>query len=182
MCRGIGHIFTLALLGFLAILLVGPVVALVSALLAVIIALLAVLLPFVVIGFLVWGGYQIVSHTPSSAWRNIREAGKNIAQFMVVTPFKVCKGACVGTVNATKTVLRRSWYTLGVISRVLLDAVFGGLVGALLGFVTMSDSSPESFRGIVIATFVGAVTGALVRVSQTPRVPREVNLNVEKVR
>jgi hypothetical protein len=182
MCRGIGHIFTLALLGFLAILLVGPVVAVISALLAVVVALLAVLLPFVIIGFLVWGGYQIVSHTPSSAWRNIRDAGKNIAHVMVVTPFKVCKGACIGTVSASKALVRRSWYTLGVISRILLDAVFGGLVGALLGFVTVNDSSPESFRGVVIATFVGAVTGALVRVSQTPRAPREVQLNVEKAR
>jgi hypothetical protein len=131
----------------------------------------------VFIGFLVWGGYQVISHTPQSAWNNIRNAGNDIGKVMVVTPFKVCKGACVGTANVTKAVLRRSWYTLGVIGRILLDAVCGGAVGALLGSVTMSENMQESMRVILVATALGAVTGALVRISQTRRVPKEIPLH-----
>jgi len=45
----------------------------------------------------------------------------------------------------------------------------------------MSDNMQESVRIIVIATALGAVTGALVRVSQTRRIPKEVNLHAERV-
>jgi hypothetical protein len=180
MCRGFGHLCSWAAVGFLAILLIGPVAALVSVLLALVVTVLAVMLPFVAMGFLVWGGYQVISRTPQSAWNNIREAGKDVAKVMVVTPFRVCRGACVGTVNAAQVVLQRSWYTLGLIGRILLDAVCGGLVGALLGSISMSDNVQESVRVIVIATALGAVTGALVRVSQTRRIPREIPLHAEK--
>jgi hypothetical protein len=181
MCKGFGQLFSWAAVGFVAVLLIGPVVALLSALLAMVITILAVLLPFVVIGFLVWGGFQIVSHTPRSAWNNIRQAGQDVAKVMLVTPFRVCKGACVGTANVAKGIVRRSWYTLGVAGRILLDALCGAAVGALLGSITMSDNVQESVRVIVIATALGAITGALVRVSQTRRVPNEVNLHAGQV-
>src|SRR5947209_1374700 len=112
MCKGFGQLCSWAAVGFVAVLLIGPAIALVSALLAVVITVLAVLLPFVVIGFLVWGGYQVVSRTPQSAWNNIRHAGKDVAKVMVVMPFKVCRGACVGTAKAARAVMQRSWYTL----------------------------------------------------------------------
>jgi hypothetical protein len=177
MCRGFGQLCSWAAFGFLALLLIGPAVALVSALLAVVVSILAVMLPFVVVGFMVWGGYQIVSHTPRSAWNNIRQAGKDLAKVMLVTPFKVCKGACIGTVNVAKATVRRSWYALGVIGRILLDAVCGGAVGALLGSITLSDNPQESVRIIIIATVLGALTGAVIRVSQTRRIPREIPLH-----
>jgi hypothetical protein len=180
MCRGFGQLCSWAAVGFVAVLLIGPVAALVSVLLALVVTVLALLLPFVAIGFLVWGGYQVISRTPQSAWHNIRHAGKDVAKVMVVTPFQVCRGACVGTVNATRAVLERSWYTLGMIGRILLDALCGGAVGALLGSISMSDNVQDSVRVVVIATALGAVTGALVRVSQTRRIPREIPLHVEK--
>ena len=180
MCRGFGHLCSWAAFGFVALLLIGPAVALVSALLAVVITIFAALLPFVLIGFLVWGGYQVVSKTPASAWHNIRQAGEEVAKVMVVTPFRMCRGACVGTANLAKAVVQRSWYALGVIGRILLDAICGGAVGALLGSITMSDNAQESVRIIVIATVLGALTGAVVRVSQTRRVPREIPLHAEK--
>jgi len=145
-----------------------------------VITIFAALLPFVLIGFLIWGGYQVVSKTPASAWHNIRQAGEEVAKVMVVTPFRMCRGACVGTANLAKAVVQRSWYALGVIGRILLDAICGGAVGALLGSITMSDNAQESVRIIVIATVLGALTGAVVRVSQTRRVPREIPLHAEK--
>jgi hypothetical protein len=181
MCKGFGQLCSWAVVGFVAVILIGPAIALVSALLAVVITLLAVMLPFVVIGFLVWGGYQVVSQTPRSAWNNIRRAGQDVARVLVLTPFRVCKGACVGTVNVTKAVLRRSWATLTVVGRILFDALCGAAVGALLGSITISDNVQESVRVIVIATILGAITGVIVRVSQTRRVPKEVNLHAERV-
>jgi hypothetical protein len=181
MCKGIGQLCSWAAVGFVAVILIGPVIALLSALLAVVVTLLAVVLPFAIIGFLVWGGYQVVSQTPHSAWKNIRQAGEDMAKVLVLTPFKVCKGACVGTVNVSKAVLQRSWATLAVVGRILFDALCGGAVGALLGSITISDNAQESVRVIVIATILGAITGAIVRVSQTRRVPREVNLHPEQV-
>jgi hypothetical protein len=70
------RVFLLALLGLVAVVLVGPVIALVS----VALSLVLVVLPFAVIGFVVWTLVQIAVGGKHLAWHNLREQGRALQE------------------------------------------------------------------------------------------------------
>lgn len=67
-------LFFLAVLGFMTVILIGPVVALVSVLLSLMISLVATILPFVLVGLVIWVPYQLITRDPRTSWASIRGA------------------------------------------------------------------------------------------------------------
>lgn len=75
--RAVRGLFFLAAVGFLAVILVGPVIAVISVAVSLALSALAVLLPFALVGLVLWVPYQILSRNPATAWANIRASGVN---------------------------------------------------------------------------------------------------------
>jgi hypothetical protein len=62
----------LALLGFLALIMIGPIIALVSVFVSLAFSALAVLLPLALLGLVIWLPYQVLSGDPHGVWRQAR--------------------------------------------------------------------------------------------------------------
>jgi hypothetical protein len=83
----------LAVVGFVALLLIGPVLVLVATLFSIGITLFSMALPFLVIGLIVWIPIRLFSSGGSTAWRDIHNAGKAMGR---VTLMPLRGGAWVG--------------------------------------------------------------------------------------
>src|SRR5438105_7257541 len=85
-----------ALLGFLAILLVGPVLGVIAAIISVAFSVIAAVLPFALLGLLLW---IVVSFTSGhrTTWGEIRHAGESTYRSTLERPMNHCARACRAT-------------------------------------------------------------------------------------
>src|SRR5690242_7685440 len=92
--RALRVVSFLAVLGFLTVVLVGPVLALVIGLLSLIAGLLIAVLPFALVGLLVWGVYVAASHNRRAAWQGLRARASAIGRWVVAVPLAACVRVC----------------------------------------------------------------------------------------
>src|SRR5260370_27768961 len=92
----LGAVALLALLGFVVVVLAGPVLAIIVSLVTLILSLVASALPFALIGLLVWGTYQLVTRGPRGAWRDLGLRVAQIGYWLLAVPLigiiRVVKG------------------------------------------------------------------------------------------
>ncbi|HKI34962.1 MAG TPA: hypothetical protein VKA46_24110 [Gemmataceae bacterium] len=144
----------LTVLGFLSVVLVGPVLALVFGLLALVAGLLLLALPFALVGLLVWSAYLAAARDRKAAWEALRGRTAGIGRWLVRIPLAACVRLCswgvrVGCVLAPVAlpVARRA----GEAAR---QGVEQGVVLAERGARAAGDAA---VRARSTAQFVGAV-------------------------
>jgi hypothetical protein len=80
----------LTVLGFLTVILIGPLLALVIAVFAVVAGVVIVTLPFALIGLLVWGVLAMSAQDRAAAWQGFRLRAAALGRWLVVVPFAAC--------------------------------------------------------------------------------------------
>jgi hypothetical protein len=178
----------LAVLGFLTVVLIGPVLALVLGSLAIILGLLIAAAPFIVIGLGVWGVFVALSPERRGAWQQLRTRAGAIGHWAVTVPPSACRKVCTWGYGAGRKLapiavpaarrageVARDGVEAGValaergaararsaaqiVGGIVLEVIGGAAVGIIL--VCLADSSPRGpILGIHIAA--GAIAGALL--------------------
>ena len=178
----------LAVLGFLTVVLIGPVLALVIAAMTLIIGLLIAAGPFILVGLVVWGVTVALSPERRAAWQRLRARTGAVGRWVVAVPLAACGRVCawgygVGRSLAPVAVpaarrageVARQGVEAGVVlaergavkarsaaqvvGGVMLEVIGGAAVGTIL--VCLADTS---MRGPVLALHIagGAIVGALL--------------------
>jgi hypothetical protein len=159
----------LAVMGLLAIILVGPVIGVLSALVAVFCVVLSLILSvfsfvfaFALIGFCIWLPIRLLSAGKTAAWKDIGVKAKHLCLalwrllcwYWVETWRLACWLRAKGKMYWQPTwsgICRGAW----VASSVLVEAVSGALVGGMLAWVASNQS-------VTPALGLGAGLGALL--------------------
>jgi hypothetical protein len=153
----------LTLLGFVTLVLLGPVLALAIALVAtffsLVVALASVFLPFLLVGLLVWVPFQMLHRGPRAGWECVRDQTRAFYQAFLAAPCRVGLRWCAGAVHLGEGALEKVRY----VGRVLAETLCGAAVGALLAALTGTDSldvGPRVLLGMMAGGLVGALVGA----------------------
>ena len=116
----LGRLLCLAILGFLVVVMIGPLLAVLSAVISVILSVAAVvlgvgvaLLPFALIGLLVWGVYQAAAPGHESARSTFKQRFKDFAR----TFARFTKVTCRRAFQATRWTAVKGWSCLAVAGR-----------------------------------------------------------------
>jgi hypothetical protein len=185
-------VFFLAVLGFLTVILIGPVLALTIASLTIIVGLLIAAAPFIVVGLGVWGVYIALSPERRGSWQRLRARSAAIGHWAVTVPPSACRRVCAWGYGAGRRLApiavpaarrageaardgveagaalaergaARARSAAQIVTGVVLEVVGGAAVGTIL--VCLADSTPRSpILGMHIAAgaAVGAFLGLLV--------------------
>jgi len=168
MLRKIGF---LALIGFLVLVLGGPVLGLVAALFSLGLAIASVVLPFALIGFIAWFVYQLLFGHGTETWHQVRGSAQHFYQDVAAGPLDACKQGCKNAINLGQATGRRA-HGLGYFVGRLLSLPFRitmalgrGLFRVARG---LADRTRFTFRFVgaiftetLCGAFVGALLGAL---------------------
>jgi hypothetical protein len=159
----------LAVMGLLAIILVGPVIGVLSALFAVFCVVLSLLLSvfslvftLALIGFCVWLPIRLLCAGKVPAWKDIAVKAKHLG----LSLWRLLRWYWAGTWRLAcwvrtkgKLYWQPAWSSISrgawVISSVLVEAVSGAVVGAMLAWVASNQS-------VTPALGLGAGLGALL--------------------
>src|SRR6516225_138947 len=134
--NAICHIGRLTVIGFLTLLLIGPVLAVCATLLWLILTLLSIFLPFAVIGFLVWLPYRLLSGR-GTAVTEIKLFIKGTLQALVAMPARLLFWAPV----LAHTGLQKMWSAGRRVGGVLLETGCGAMLGGGLGWLIAAHFS-----------------------------------------
>jgi len=135
----------LTMLGFLVVVL-GPVI----------VTALSVVVPFALIGFLVWGGFQLVCHGRQVAWQHTREFGSGLVAVLrrlVAAPGRVFAAGKKGGLFAWRKAHALGRSVGGILVQTLGGALVGGLLGVLGGL---------HYHDAVVRVPIGILGGALL--------------------
>jgi hypothetical protein len=100
-------LFYLALLGFVAIILVGPVLGIIAAIISVAFSVIATILPFALLGLLIWVIISFFTNGHRKTWHEIRHASESTYRSTLKRPMVHCARACRGTWHAGHAVWSR---------------------------------------------------------------------------
>jgi hypothetical protein len=161
-------IAVLALVGFGAIVLSGPILAILS----IVLSLGTVVLGFALVGFMIWLPFRILVAGQQVALQNVHALGHGLARaggqvfWLASLPFRWAARLSAGVLFLLLALLRLAFSTTRFVLEVSIVAGVGALVGALIGLV-FDSASPD--LGLVIATnaLAGSVIGALVAIVMT---------------
>jgi hypothetical protein len=180
----------LAVIGFLAVVLAGPILgvifgllsaffALFLVILSVGVAVIAVLLPLAIIGFFIWAPIRIFFLHRRPAWDEIRENGRTlvfslfwITRWSLVTTWRLADRAqsqvCHVWQATWHKASRHAWFVSGI----LLELASGAIVGGTLGWITGSQEH-ENIFAIAVGAIAGGVLGFMIGLSRSPRFSEE---------
>ncbi len=158
----------LALLGLLAVVAIGPVLAVVS----VVLAFILVLLVFAMLGLPAWLLFRhLRPEKPGPAQacgeRGVRTGVARVLCYLheEVVPRAVaaCRAGWGGLAQLGGRVWEQGQSRVRFVAGIIFEAVCGGLVGALLGAVAGWESSMPHLHaalGVALGVLVGALVGA----------------------
>jgi hypothetical protein len=160
---GIGKVCYFALIGFLGILLAGPVLGLLSVLLSIFLTIFSialtafvVILPFAVLGFVIVAPIQAMKTGRPVEWNRLGALCHNLWRGISGVAWW-CWKKLVGFIHF----LRRKAVLLSIYGRaVIWEVLCGAFVGGFLGGV-LALNHPDKPE-IPIGAVVGAILGALV--------------------
>lgn len=161
----------LTIVGFLVVFLIGPVLT-----------LLGLILPFALVGFVVWLPFRLLVQKKEVNWSGLPEkAGRTVRAVLgfpvwlvrTVLAIPIRLGSYV--VAAVIGLLRLAGGLLGLALRILIPAVAGALIFALLGAIGGATHQDAEFR-VPAAALMGAGIGALYGAFRTKPVTKVIVL------
>ena len=149
----------ITLIGFLAVVLAGPIIAAAAA-----------LLPFAIVGALIFLFVKALILGPYVVGKIIGETFRGILFVVIGIPARILgkAGKAVGFVFGT------AWSALAFAFSIAFPAIMGGIIGTLLGVIGGIEHSDADVRipaGLLIGAAIGAVAGLLLREKSHPRQP-----------
>lgn len=159
------------LVGFLVVVLIGPLFT-----------VLGVILPFALVGFLVWLPYRLLVQQKEIDWSGVpKKAGRfvrsvltlpvRIGATVLAIPIRIIAYLAAGALG----LIRLVGGLLGFALRIILPAVAGAIVFAILGVIGGINHQDAEFR-IPAAILIGAAIGALYGAFRTRTVQKVVVL------
>jgi hypothetical protein len=155
----------LSILGFLTVILVGPVVALVLSVIALVASLLAVILPFALVGLLVWEGYLLLAGDRRAALANLRSYTLGFAHLLVNGTRAVCSRTYVLTAALVGSLKHWLLPAAERVRTVARDRAEGGVVLLRQGTTALRErarSASRVLRTLLLESLGGAAVGALL--------------------
>jgi hypothetical protein len=143
-------------IGFLVIVLAGPIIGLIGT-----------LLPFLIVGFLVWLVVRMVILGPIVVGRFIGRTVRGIVSLILAGPRWVFRRVRGGVRLVGSGVGRVSGFARGI----FWETLCGGAVGAMLGMIGGMNHQDAEFR-VPIGAAIGASIGLLAAATRS-RAPRE---------
>jgi hypothetical protein len=147
----------MTLIGFMVIVLSGPIIAVAAA-----------LLPFALIGFVFYLLLQALILGPRVAGKIVGETFRGLFHVFVLGPARLL--AKVG--HGAGFLLHLGWSFVAFLLAILLPTVLGGVVGGALGVVGGIEHQDADMRipaGIVIGAAIGAMAGFMMRGKPQPK-------------
>jgi uncharacterized membrane protein len=133
------------LIGFVVLVLLGPILTVVG-----------VALPFAIVGFLVWLAFRAVVSGPRAVGRTVGQTAGAIFRTIAAVPHWVGVQLAAAIRFATRTVRG----AVAMLFPVVTGAFLGGLLGAI-GGMQHHDADFRVPAGVVIGAGVGLLAGAL---------------------
>jgi hypothetical protein len=160
-------LFMLALFGFLAVILAGPVIGLVS----VVLSVLLLMLPFAFIGLLLWLPFQALIMGRRIDWGRFGANVRAVAGGLAWAGGGVLRlaGRALGWVGRTVWALVRFVFT------VVLDVAAGALAGGVLGIIGGRMHGDADGR-VPVAMLIGAGVGLVVSLLRSRGTTKQVTL------
>jgi hypothetical protein len=147
-----GHIVRkvalMTLIGFLAVILAGPILTVIG-----------VLLPFALIGFLVWAPVKLLVVAKNGGWPAVRATTHRVAHGVLAVPVWTIYHLGAGL----KYVVLSVFGLIGFLGGIILPTIAGAFLGAVLGLVGGMNHNDADVRipaGAVIGGSIGLVAGA----------------------
>jgi hypothetical protein len=149
----------MTLIGFLAVILSGPIIAAAAA-----------LLPFAIVGALIYVFIKALILGPYLVGKIIGETFRGILFVLIGIPARI-----LGKAGKTfGLVFTAAWSVLAFALSIAFPALMGGIVGAILGMIGGIEHSDADMRvpaGLLIGAAIGAVAGFLLREKSQSRHP-----------
>jgi hypothetical protein len=123
----------LTVLGFLTVVLIGPVIALIIGILSLMAGVLIATAPFALVGLLVWGIFLAASPDRRQTWRNLRTRVAAAWHWIVDVPVAACVRLCAWGVGVGRTVMPKAVPVARQAGEVALDGIQVGMVLAERG-------------------------------------------------
>ncbi len=158
----------LTVLGFLTLVLVGPVLALVAGALSVVLALAAVTLPFALVGLLVWSAYLAAVHDRRAAWQHLRTRLADLGRWFVTVPLATCLRLCGWAAGAVRTLAPVALPVARRAGEAARDGVEAGVVlagrgaNAAAAFLPRARSLGQFVVGVLLEGIGGAAVGTIL--------------------
>jgi hypothetical protein len=144
-----------SLIGFVVVMVSGPVLA-----------LLSVVIPFALVGFLVWGAFALVFQGKRLDWREVGANVHRVAEAglrLVAVPLRAVGGVLGGGLLVLAFLWRRFWGTVWFAVEIALLAATGVGVGALIGFINRAQQ-PSVEVSVVGNAIIGGALAAVAGV------------------
>lgn len=155
----------LTLVGFLVVFLIGPVLTLIG-----------VVLPFALVGLLVWLPFRVLIQKRQINWTGLPEKAGRAVRTVLLIPFRLV----AFVLSAVLGLLRLVGGVLGFALRILIPAIAGAMLFALLGAIGGVTHADAEFR-IPAAALIGAALGALYGAFRTKEVQKVIVLQPASV-
>ena len=159
------------LVGFLAVFLIGPILT-----------VLGLVLPFALVGFLVWLPFRLLVQKREINWSGLPQKAGQILRTVLFIPIRI--GATILSIpirivaflaSAVIGLLRLVGGLLGFVLRMIIPAVAGAFLFALLGAIGGLTHQDAEFR-VPVAALIGAAIGALYGAFRTREVHKVIVL------
>jgi hypothetical protein len=155
----------LTLVGFLVVFLIGPVITVIG-----------IVLPFALVGFLVWLPFRVFIQRKQINWSGLPEKAGRAVRTVLMFPVRVV----AFIVSAVLGLLRLVGGVLGFALRILIPAIAGALLFAVLGAIGGVTHADAEFR-VPAAALIGAAIGALYGAFRTKEVKKVIVLQPASV-
>ena len=153
------------LVGFLVVFLIGPVITLIG-----------IVLPFALVGLLVWLPFRLFIQRRQINWGGVPEKAGRAVRTVFMFPVRVVAFG----LSAVLGLLRLVGGVLGFALRILIPAVAGALLFAVLGAIGGVAHADAEFR-VPAAALIGAAIGALYGAFRTKEVKKVIVLQPASV-
>jgi hypothetical protein len=166
--RALRGVAFLTVLGFLTVVLIGPVLTLVACVVGLTLTAAAFVLPFALVGLVVWAAFLAAAHDRRTAWLALRARVADLGRWFVAVPLAACLRICawgVGAVRALAPVALPVARRAGAVAR---DGVEAGVVLAGRGVdaagacLTRTRSAGRFVGGVLLEVIGGAAVGTIL--------------------
>jgi hypothetical protein len=151
----------LAVLGFLTVVLIGPVLALVVGVLTLILGLLTVASPFILVGLVVWGTAVAISPERRVAWQKLRARAAALGHWVVTVPLAACGRVCAWGFGVGRSLAPMAVPVARRAGEVARDGVEAGVALAERGAVKARGVA-QVVTGVLLEVIGGAAVGTIL--------------------
>jgi hypothetical protein len=158
----------LTVLGFLTMVLIGPILALVIGILTLFAGVLIATLPFALVGLVVWGVYVAASPDRAAAWRSLRTQLAAAGHWIVRVPLAVCVRVCAWGIAVGRVLTPRVVPVARRAGDAAREGIHAGVAlagrgaGAAIEVAGKARSTAQRVGSVMLEVIAGAAIGTIL--------------------